>query len=46
MGYQGLLVLEIDYLHPDYGTEENAIRQSMEHLRTLVAILPNAPHTD
>jgi 3-oxoisoapionate decarboxylase len=36
-GYQGLLALEIDYLHPDYGTEENAIRQSLEYLRTLVA---------
>lgn len=38
-GYQGILALEIDYLHPDYGTEEEAIRQSLEYLRACTADL-------
>jgi sugar phosphate isomerase/epimerase len=39
-GYQGLLALEIDYLHPAYGQEEEAIKLSLEYLQTLVAALP------
>jgi sugar phosphate isomerase/epimerase len=35
-GYQGLLALEIDYLHPDYGQEDDAIQRSLDYLRTLI----------
>jgi sugar phosphate isomerase/epimerase len=39
-GYGGLLALEIDYLDPDYGTEEEAvIARSLEWLRQRVAAL-------
>lgn len=31
--YSGLLALEIDYLHPAYGDEEDAIAQSLQFLR-------------
>ncbi|MCU4414111.1 sugar phosphate isomerase/epimerase [Acinetobacter sp. WU_MDCI_Axc73] len=36
--YQGLLALEIDYLHPDYmqnGTEHQAIQDSIDYLKQL-----------
>jgi sugar phosphate isomerase/epimerase len=36
-GYQGFLALEIDYLHPAYEPEEEAISLSLEYLRTLMA---------
>lgn len=39
-GYRGLLALEIDYLHPDYGDEEAAIRQSLDYLRTALVSPP------
>ena len=33
-GYDGLLAVEIDHLHPDYGYEEHAaVRQSIDELR-------------
>ncbi|ENV76276.1 sugar phosphate isomerase/epimerase [Acinetobacter ursingii] len=40
--YQGLLALEIDYLHPDYmqnGTEHQAIQDSIDYLKQLRASL-------
>ena len=37
-GYNGLLAVEIDHLHPDYGYDEHAaVRQSIGELRRLVA---------
>ena len=37
-GYDGLLAVEIDHLHPDYGYDEHsAVRQSIDELRRLVA---------
>ena len=37
-GYDGLLAVEIDHLHPDYGYDEHlAVRQSIAELRSLVA---------
>jgi sugar phosphate isomerase/epimerase len=37
-GYDGLLAVEIDHLHPDYGYDEHlAVRQSIGELRRLVA---------
>jgi sugar phosphate isomerase/epimerase len=41
-GYDGLLALEIDYLHPDFGDEEQAIGESLSYLRTTLASL--SPH--
>ena len=36
--YEGLLAVEIDHLHPDYGYDEHlAVRQSIGELRRLVA---------
>ena len=36
-GYDGLLAVEIDYLHPRFGTDEAAaVRQSLERLRQAV----------
>jgi sugar phosphate isomerase/epimerase len=41
VNYQGLLALEIDYLHPDFGEqEEPAIARSLHYLRTLLAPPP------
>jgi len=34
--YRGLLVLEIDYLHPDHGDEERAIERSLTYLRGIL----------
>ena len=39
-GYDGLLALEIDFLHPDYRDIELAIGQSLDHLRGLLAPAP------
>jgi sugar phosphate isomerase/epimerase len=37
-GYDGLLAVEIDHLHPDYGYDEHqAVRQSIGELRRVVA---------
>ncbi|MGD0983356.1 MAG: sugar phosphate isomerase/epimerase family protein [Acidimicrobiales bacterium] len=39
IGYDGLLTVEIDHLHPDYGHDEHrAVRQSVGELRRLVAV--------
>ena len=36
-GYDGLLAVEIDHLHPDYGYDEHwVVRQSIDELRRLV----------
>lgn len=35
--YDGLLALELDYIHPAYGTEDEAIARSLPRLRALVA---------
>ncbi|GHE22205.1 sugar phosphate isomerase/epimerase family protein [Halomonas urumqiensis] len=37
--YQGLLALEIDYLHPDHGDEASAIAASLDTLRRTLAKL-------
>jgi len=37
VGYQGLLAVEIDYLHPRYPDEEAALGQSLDQLRALLA---------
>lgn len=34
--YTGLLALEIDYLHPKYGVEDEAIAWSLQYLRSLL----------
>jgi sugar phosphate isomerase/epimerase len=34
--YTGLLALEIDYLHPDYADEEEAISRSLRYVRQLL----------
>ena len=35
--YKGLLAIEVDFLHPDYGDEERAVTASLRHLRSLLA---------
>lgn len=35
LNYQGLLALEIDYLHPRYPSEFDAIQQSLDYLKQL-----------
>jgi sugar phosphate isomerase/epimerase len=39
--YQGLLAIEVDYLHPDYGEEDRAVAASVKYLKALLA--PNGP---
>ena len=34
--YQGLLTVEIDFLHPRYGDEDRAVARSVKHLRGLL----------
>jgi sugar phosphate isomerase/epimerase len=36
-GYDGLLAIEVDYLHPDYGEEDRAVAASVKYLRGLLA---------
>lgn len=31
--FNGLLAIEIDYLHPDYGSEDNAITKSVDYVK-------------
>lgn len=40
-GYTGLLALEIDYLHPHYSTEDEAIANSLNYLRQALAAQQN-----
>jgi sugar phosphate isomerase/epimerase len=35
-GYEGLLAIEIDYLHPKFGDEEQAIAESAKYLRGIL----------
>ena len=35
--YKGLLAIEVDYLHPDYGDEDRAVAASVKYLKTLLA---------
>jgi sugar phosphate isomerase/epimerase len=39
--YRGLLALEIDFLHPDYGSEHRAVAASVKYLKGLLN--PNEP---
>jgi sugar phosphate isomerase/epimerase len=34
--YKGLLAIEVDYLHPEYGEEDKAVVASVKHLRGLL----------
>jgi len=36
-GYNGLLAIEVDYLHPEYGSEDRAVSQSVKYLKSLLA---------
>lgn len=42
-GYRGLLAIEIDYLHPRYGSEDAAVAASVDYLRSQLASLPPSP---
>ena len=35
--YQGLLAIEVDFLHPDYGDEDRAVAASVKYLNRLLA---------
>jgi sugar phosphate isomerase/epimerase len=35
--YKGLLAIEVDYLHPDHGTEDQAVASSVKYLQGLLA---------
>jgi sugar phosphate isomerase/epimerase len=35
--YQGLLAIEVDFLHPEFGEEDQAVARSVKHLRKLLA---------
>jgi sugar phosphate isomerase/epimerase len=35
-GYTGLLAIEIDYLHPDHGDEDRAVRTSVKYLKSVL----------
>jgi sugar phosphate isomerase/epimerase len=35
--YQGLLAIEVDYLHPDFGEEDRAVAASVKYLRGLLS---------
>jgi sugar phosphate isomerase/epimerase len=34
--YKGLLAIEVDYLHPDYGDEDRAVAASVKYLKALL----------
>jgi hypothetical protein len=36
--YKGLLAIEIDYLHPDYGEEDRAVAASVKYLKSLLVV--------
>jgi sugar phosphate isomerase/epimerase len=36
--YKGLLAIEVDYLHPDYGDEDRAVVASVKYLRKLLIL--------
>jgi 3-oxoisoapionate decarboxylase len=37
VGYTGFLAVEIDFLHPDYEDEDDAVARSVRHLREITA---------
>jgi sugar phosphate isomerase/epimerase len=39
-GYTGLLAIEVDYLHPAYGSEDRAVAASVKYLQGLLAGRP------
>lgn len=36
VGYDGLLAIEVDYLHPEHGDEDQAVAKSVDYLRALL----------
>jgi sugar phosphate isomerase/epimerase len=42
-GYQGLLAIEVDYLHPEYGDEDRAVAASVKFLKALLTAGPGRP---
>jgi sugar phosphate isomerase/epimerase len=38
--YKGLLAIEVDFLHPDYGEEDRAVAASVKYLKRLLAAGP------
>ena len=42
--YDGLLAVEVDYLHPHYGDEDAAIARSLDYLRGLLASADHERH--
>jgi sugar phosphate isomerase/epimerase len=41
--YKGLLAIEVDYLHPDYGDEDRAVAASVKYLKGLLDRVTPAP---
>jgi sugar phosphate isomerase/epimerase len=41
--YRGLLAIEVDYLHPEYGDEGRAVAASVKHLKAILAAGPARP---
>jgi sugar phosphate isomerase/epimerase len=39
--YKGLLAIEVDFLHPDYGEEDRAVAASVKYLKGLLSLLPS-----
>jgi sugar phosphate isomerase/epimerase len=39
--YEGLLAIEVDYLHPDHGDEDRAVAASVKYLKGLLAAAPS-----
>jgi len=38
--YKGLLAIEVDYLHPDFGDEDSAVAKSVKYLKSVLAENP------
>ena len=36
LDYKGLLAIEVDFLHPDYGDEDRAVAKSVKYLRGIL----------
>lgn len=43
--YQGLLAIEVDFLHPDYGPPDRAVEKSVKYLRQLIKQVSGARST-
>jgi len=42
VGYQGLLAVEIDFLHPDYNDDEDAaVARSVQEIKRMIDALKN-----